>query len=357
MQRLPSLDGIRGIAILMVLGAHLTVTSGFPTSILIGWNHVFNGPLGVRIFFVLSGFLITHLLLREESSSGTIFLKNFYIRRALRILPVYLAFLLVLAAIAATTQVRIPVAGWISSLTFTKNYWGAQWIDGHLWSISVEEQFYVLWPIALCRLRPRGRLASSMVLIVLAPIFRVGFYHLGAVRLGYFSFLVHMDTLMIGCLAAIWMHRRPQQVVRATGFKVSLARAAAVLVIYGARLLELHDILNAVTVPFGPTVQSAAVAYLILSCIHVRSGILYRTLNQRLLVSLGTVSYGLYIWQQPFMAGEGFYGSNAPRWFLECPWALVTACVVAVASYHMIEKPMFALRSRYRDMSNRPAGR
>ena len=119
---LPSLDGIRACCIVLVLGSHAYSGPGFPVDWTPVGPYLFNGPLGVLIFFVLSGFLITHLLAREEERTGAISLRNFYARRFLRILPVYFAFLFALASLQALTGLEISWCQYVTALTFTKNY-------------------------------------------------------------------------------------------------------------------------------------------------------------------------------------------------------------------------------------------
>ena len=115
------------------------------------WNPVLywlDGP-GVLCFFVISGFLITWLLLVENDHRGRISLKHFYIRRALRILPVYYTFLLTVAVLQYFTPYSQNYMEWIGNLTFTQNFIESPHTTGHLWSLSVEEQFYLLWPVTL----------------------------------------------------------------------------------------------------------------------------------------------------------------------------------------------------------------
>src|ERR1017187_6342941 len=146
-KRLPSLDGWRAISIMMVLGAHAEHTNGFPNAFHAIFKWLFDGTLGVLFFFVISGFLITWLLVFENDRSGHINLKHFYARRALRILPVYYAFILTLVCLQLFTVYTQSVSAWIGNLTFTTNFVTANvWPSGHLWSLSVEEQFYLLWP-------------------------------------------------------------------------------------------------------------------------------------------------------------------------------------------------------------------
>jgi len=147
-------------------------TDGFPQQYGYQLEKAFDGELGVRIFFVLSGFLITHLLLEEASATGTISLKRFYIRRTLRILPIYVTYLLVLGVLTALGLYHDSFSSWIGALTFTRNMIGqGRSATVQLWSLAVEEQFYLLWPMTLYAFslwrRPRafGRRPSERPII------------------------------------------------------------------------------------------------------------------------------------------------------------------------------------------------
>jgi peptidoglycan/LPS O-acetylase OafA/YrhL len=158
-KKLPSLDGWRAVSIALVLIAHSKYAAGFPAmlgSALDGFNAngIAPGSLGVRFFFVISGFLITWLLLQEQAKHGVISLKHFYLRRALRILPVYFLYLFVLGFLTHYSQ---PASDWLTNLTFTTNYFWPPEPTAHLWSLGVEEQFYLLWPGLLVLLLHRQK--------------------------------------------------------------------------------------------------------------------------------------------------------------------------------------------------------
>ena len=144
--RLPSLDGLRAVSILLVLGWHLNDRNRIPG---FGYVTYYYGTLGVQIFFVISGFLISWLLLADEAAAGSVSLRSFYARRALRILPVQFAYLAVLALLTLTTALRWSGCEVATALTYTKDIACQTWADAHLWSLSVEEQFYLIWPVVL----------------------------------------------------------------------------------------------------------------------------------------------------------------------------------------------------------------
>lgn len=159
--RVPYLDGLRAVAILLVLFAHAQASVGFPLFLqqCAKLSPLNLGALGVDIFFVISGFIITHILLREEERVGRVSMVNFWKRRALRILPalvVYLSFVICLGLIHP--QMSVSWVDVLMALTFSSGILAPErsWWLGHTWSLSIEEQFYLGWPLAL-RLMPRNR--------------------------------------------------------------------------------------------------------------------------------------------------------------------------------------------------------
>ena len=159
--RIPSLDGVRAIAILLVLYAHADIPghSAFMLAAIKGRC----GFLGVQLFFVLSGFLITALMLRERERTGGVSRAGFYMRRALRILPAYIAYLAVVAIMPPMADHRLTRSDWLSALTYTVNFHPLPlpMAISHAWSLSVEEHFYLLWPLVLAA----GSLQSAASLV------------------------------------------------------------------------------------------------------------------------------------------------------------------------------------------------
>ena len=213
LERLPSLDGWRALSIILVLGSHCTYAAGFPPALGRFFFWAFDGELGVRTFFIISGFLITWLMLMEHDRTGTVCLSRFYARRALRILPVYVAFLLVLATLQILTPYRQAASAWAANITFTTNFDNVgNFLSGHLWSLAVEEQFYLLWPglFVLCSVGKNQRAAALILLlpVLVAPCSRV-ITNLGLAPtiirplFSYRSFFNYFDSLAIGCACAL----------------------------------------------------------------------------------------------------------------------------------------------------------
>src|SRR5215469_8527111 len=171
-RNIPSLDGLRTLSILMVLLGHLYGTLGYPkNAVTLELSHF--AHFGVQVFFVISGFLITTLLLREREKTGRINLVHFYLRRTFRIFPAAFFYISVMALVVHPGYL-------LYAYTYTMCYAGQArpWVLGHLWSLSVEEQFYLLWPAALV-LGFAVRRRIGWTVVALAPIARLAFWIAG----------------------------------------------------------------------------------------------------------------------------------------------------------------------------------
>lgn len=344
--RLPCLDGWRALAIVLVLGDHFPYTTGFPASLQPVWGQVFDGNLGVRLFFVLSGFLITHLLFGEFRRFGAIDLRKFYIRRALRIFPLYFAYLAMLAVLTLAGLYADTLSSWIGATTFTRNVVGrGNSATIHFWSLAVEEQFYLLWPgaiVAAGLFVRRRRAAAFLLALVLVALATRG---LAVVTpsidfnlvLGERSILRYADSLAIGCLAAVLL----SPLARTIGGRT--AAAALAIVILGL-VLRTHDIPAAMRVAI-PTLQAVAIALLLVYSVGLRSGPVHGLLNAKWVVRLGVLSYSLYVWHVLFVAHFFRAFRDAPLY--DWKWWLVPSFAIAYASHRFIERPFLTLKERF----------
>jgi peptidoglycan/LPS O-acetylase OafA/YrhL len=350
-QRLPSLDGWRAVAIAIVVLSHFEAARGFPAPA--WWSRVFPGTVGVRVFFVISGLLITYLLLLEVDRRGRVSLRSFYVRRALRILPVYVLYLGVIGVVTAAGWYADTRTAWIGALTFTRDFIGrTDSLTGHYWSLSIEEQFYFLWPITLVALQlwRRPRLAAGLLIvpIVCCPIFRTGIVQAAwpnpwvARGLNVFSIAVHADSLAVGCLGAIVLWRYRDRLKHAAS---SAILAVALIVFVGAAMSEGQ--LGSADALL-PLIESVAVLCAIWVTIDVQSGTIFRVLNSKPVVWVGVLSYSLYVWQTLFIgyaAGRKLSVLPVYDWRVWWLGALLCAC----ASYYLVERPVLRIRDRWRD--------
>ncbi|HVX05048.1 MAG TPA: acyltransferase [Rhodanobacteraceae bacterium] len=350
--RIPSLDGIRAISILLVLYGHVSSTRDFPVSIVGKYGSWFGdvAHLGVLVFFVISGFLITSLLMREREATGTISLKRFYLRRVLRIFPAFYAFILVLAIAVWLGAIHLTARDFAFELTYTVNYVpNPPWRMGHLWSLSVEEQFYLLWPLTLLVLRKRRALIVAIAAIFAGPLVRVAIrewiFHVDSHSLGGMtkSFPAMFDYLATGCALALL---RPWLLTRMLYLRLTASRW---LVLAIPLVLLMNRMGNhTMAILLGSPVMNTCIALLIESGTRHAGSLAGRFLNWKPIVFLGVVSYSLYLWQQLFLD----YQSRA--WMDAFPQNLGFAFLAALASWFLVERPFLRLRKRLRNSTGLP---
>jgi peptidoglycan/LPS O-acetylase OafA/YrhL len=318
--RIPSLFGLRAVCISFVLLAHLSGTRNFFHS------HVLElyGNLGSRIFLVLSGYLITSQLLRERERTGTISLKNFYVRRAYRIFPAAYVFM------AVTIALHWQALAWpniVAVLTYTGNFYHGHWVLGHLWSLGVEEQFYLLWPLVLL-LFFRNRTWIVVATVLAGPPLHVLFWFVwGPASLGR-QFPLYMDALAMGCALSMLEPRLAHydRIFRSRLFLL-IPIVTVLLPLVQLWNSRVYHVAGLSTLHFG----------IALSLRHLiaRS---YAILNYKPVAWFGGITYSLYLWQQLFLNR----GSSAV--WAAFPLNIALALLCATASYYLIEQPFLKLR-------------
>ena len=337
-KHLPGLDGLRALAVLMVIVGHAAHFPGFPASVkallVVNFAH-----LGVNVFFVLSGFLITTLLVGEYSRTGRVSLAGFYARRTVRIFPAAYAYIVVVALAAWGGLVKLQPGDLLHALSYTMNYHHDRaWTLGHLWSLAVEEQFYLVWPLVFVR---SGRHGLAVVLLVLAaaPVVRtLSWTLLPDSRQGMdeeFQFVC--DSLATGCALALLATRVGLERLGAMMPRWLAVFALAVILVAGS-LMDRPSF----HLPLGATLINLGIAACILRVVTHPAGATGQLLNSRALASIGLLSYSLYLWQQLFLdvdAWPGLPGLGS---------RLLLVLVAAATSYHLLEKPLVALRARFR---------
>jgi len=334
-ERIGALDGWRGMAILLVLIDHAGELSHS------SWIHKGTrvGATGVGIFFALSGFLITSLLVSEKAKTGRILLARFYIRRIFRIVPSVLVFLLTLLALRYFGFLQVTNLQVASSLLLFRNYipsdWGTGWYTAHFWSLMVEEHFYLVWPLLYIFTRVNVKILTALALAV-ATWRAVSFhFHLFPGPWAPGRTDVRIDALLWGCILAIAFSR--------PDWRDKLKR---LLSGWFMALLVLVDIISNLGNGqhnysfYEPIILALLVVWPIL---HSTSA-LRRLLDLRVLTLIGKISYSLYIWQQLWML---FPGAPMPFPRLQSfPVNVLMAICCGIASYYGIEKPFIELGRR-----------
>lgn len=338
--RLDGLDGLRAISIALVMVGHSSRTVGFPAALGLG-DYPGIASTGVVIFFGLSGFLITWLLLQEESRFGGIRLGEFYFRRALRILPAAFTYLTVIALAGAVGWIHIQWKDVVSPAVFLANLIHTDEYTGHFWTLSVEEQFYLVWPALLVLLRGRQRILAAAGWVLFTPIWRqINLRWFGADAVNWSRPDLRFDTLMGGCLLALlWMRpavrEQLEQWTRRAGSVVLLASIAAFTAPWWmAKMLGGPGVLLSVPV--------AAVGICGIMTVAVTGNCrpLAACLNWPPCMWIGRLSYSLYLWQQIFC-----YPTTG-RWHERFPQNIGLTVLVAAAAYYLIELPCLRLRDR-----------
>lgn len=338
-------DGIRGVAIVFVILAHL------------GWKFADGAVVFMDIFFVLSGFLITAVLMQEYQRTGAISLKNFYLRRAMRLFPALFAVLAILAVFALPLPREEAIKAYRSILiTF---FYAANWVLAfsprevlgplnHTWSLAVEEQFYFTWPCALIFLLRRKWERHYSVALLLAvaaasALHRFLLWNGPASRPRvYFALDTRLDSILIGCALGLlfsWeMLPKTERQIK----MLKIAGRVSSLFILLVVLTSARD--SAYLFQGVLTLVSVATTLVILETLYHPTGTVARVLGFRPLVWMGQLSYGLYIWHYPIF-----------RQFTRFDWApfvvtlakLALTFAVASASYYWLEMPFLRLKSRF----------
>ena len=334
---LPALDGLRMIAVFMVIIFHYV-----------------DGPadLGVSLFFVLSGFLITWLLLKERDKTGHICLRNFYVRRTLRIFPAYYAYL-ALCITLALWRGRIALSGPLvaCALTYTMNYYeallgGPANFISHGWSLAQEEQFYLLWPgvfLLLARHGPRAVVRGLGLTIAAVVVWRSYLYLLAGVGAPYIyhAFDTRLDTLAIGCAMAMVAHRG---LLSRAAFLVT-ARPWLPLCTVALLAASRLNGSNRYHYSLGFTVDAVLMAILILQAVLLHEHPMWRWLDHPIARYLGKISYPLYLYH-PLAWSVGHRLQDLPT-AVPIALTLLASIVMAAASYHLVEKKFLALKTRF----------
>ncbi len=315
-----------------------------------------DGVCGVYIFFVLSGYLITSILIREYRALGRVDLWAFYCRRILRIMPAFYAYIVVLALMDWADVVRIPGALFAFAVTHLFNYAQAimlvfhlqvpprpdDWFVGHFWTLSMEEQFYWIWPVLLIVILRTKFYAGLPALLLAFPLIRLASYYLAPDLRGPIMVMLHSasDPIFAGCLLAICQTQLPQWNQRL--LLPAWGVAAVLFYILVVHHCIQHFMPGWYRLLIGFTVLVTAITLLVANLVGPKESFWYhRLLETPALVYLGRISYSVYLWQQLFLTplNTTIFG----KW----PLNLIAALVAGWLSYQLIELPFLAVKKKY----------
>jgi peptidoglycan/LPS O-acetylase OafA/YrhL len=338
--RIPSLDGLRAFSIALVIFDHFSTGSGVPI------NTFIFGNFGVRIFFVISGFLITSILVKEFEADGAINIKKFYFRRTLRIFPAYYFYVFVILILTILGFYKIPILNFSIPLTYTSNYLSSGFRElGHTWSLSVEEQFYLILPGFLLIFGLIKSKKLLFLLLLVAPVLR--FSNLYAIQAEIqsgipdwftFGFHTNMDTLAVGCLLALYNKTLHENKF----YDRFLKSQTGILLLFGIIFLVTFNLANTYFFySFGLTIINISIALCIDWSIENNQSKVGKLLNSKPLIFIGAMSYSLYLWQQPFSKyTEGLIWTYYPT-------NIILMILFSLFSYYVIEKKFLQWRQKW----------
>ena len=352
-RKIPSVDGLRAVAVILVILHHLKVSFA-PEG------------RGVLTFFVLSGFLITWMMLNESEKNDSVSIRDFYVRRVLRIFPAFYVYLLLLFAAQWLTR------GWpsgsmfsdyLSAFTYTSNYRFAMLphIDHacwHTWALSVEEQFYLLWPLFFAAFQKNLRRMSHLLMaaIVLVDVYRIVLFfkfHADDHWLSY-TFDSRVDHLLVGCLLAVLL----KQGALARFWNFLTERTWVSLIPFGLIILSIalafrYHLRYKYAVGF--LVDPLLTAIFLVQVIAMGNTWLWGWLNWRVLRYLGQISYGMFLYHM--LANRlviDVFGHHS-LW-LHVPAVIAVATLMGAVSFHVVEWRFLRLKSRFAgNPSKKPA--
>jgi peptidoglycan/LPS O-acetylase OafA/YrhL len=330
---IPGLDGLRAISILLVMLSHSGLQNAVP------------GVFGVTIFFFISGFLITSLLIAEHKAANAVSIKRFYLRRILRLYPPLLIYIIVISAIWAARGLSTDFIGLFGALFYFANYLYAIWPEhvvvygAHLWSLSVEEHFYLFFPLLFVLGIGRNKTALCL-LIAMATVVRVIETHFGATET-YTSVATECryDTILTGCLTAIAVSSPDNcRLMRLAVHPVVVIIALCVLL----STFVVRDPMFRQTFRFS--IQNIALVPLVLSAVFTARYLMIKAiLNWKPVKWIGVLSYSLYLWHYALFDFAKAWLDKAPNVVQYSVGWLLAFCV-ALAIYFLVERPMFRLR-------------
>jgi len=332
--RVATLDGWRAVAVLIVVLGHMM--PGFYTSEAECYRDSLSryGGFGVDVFFGISGLIITKLLLDEYRQYGRISFRGFYVRRAFRILPPCFLFL---AVVVLTVGFRTPLE-WLASAFFFRNYIPdsmATNFTKHLWSLAVEEHFYLFWPLLLAVILRRIGIEKAPKTIAWIAI-GCGLWRVADAANGisahwmpqvplHFRTDLRLDALLWGCAAAFFLTDQKTSEKLRRGFRPWMFAGVVVIALACVGLYsQLTSLWLAILIPLA-----------LLGTILHPEWALSKLLDHPWVRSIGRISYSLYLWQQLFMVA-GWEPHSKVQQF---PWNLLLTVAIATASYRLLEKP------------------
>jgi peptidoglycan/LPS O-acetylase OafA/YrhL len=344
---IPALDGLRGVSILAVIGFHGA------------WPGFSGGGRGVDLFYVISGFLIAWLLLKEKEKFGTVSLKKFYYRRMLRIPPAFYVFLagygllchLVFTDFRKDLSSSLLIAGTYST-NFMMGWFNREVLVAHTWSLSLEEQFYLFFPALVAFLSRRKVTVLALVLVVVTPLYRLALYQLSGtgnspLRLAY-SPDTRFDTIIWGCLIALLLFDERAGLWLAGIFRRNLTLIAGLVVMSVNFYLSERSVAFLSTI--GYSLNALSFVCILLFTLFREDHPLNQLMSLKPMQLTGRLSYALYLWHPVALGLAGRCMKHVPSPFQDATQVALYLCMsflLAAASYLIVEQPFLKLKDKF----------
>ena len=349
----PSLDGLRGLSIIMVVIFHIILSYKF------AYNFHSLATLGVQFFFVMSGFLITTLLIKEKLNTGRISYKNFYIRRFFRIIPAAYLYLIVITLLNYILNLGMNFFALLTSFLFVRNfflyYGGVNHLTGHWWSLSVEEQFYLIFPFILKK-SINIYFSFLLFIIVASCLISISEFLALTVHNPYVLFSIQLITqfqgIAVGSVFSILLFKGVIPIEKKIEHK-NLVIALLFLAIIGLTFIEVYST--------NIVILMECILFAIILLMNLKESsagdYFYRFLNNKKMKLTGALSYSLYIWQQPFTLGLSHihsrfllnkFKSNLLYDLLITGVSFLILTLISYFSYYFYEKKFLKLKDNYK---------
>ncbi len=349
-QLIKGFDGVRAIAVILVLLTHLQILKQLPDPYnSIAYYHLFSGLSGVHLFFLLSGFLITNIIIRDWQF-GRFSIRDFYARRILRIFPLYYLILALTVLVnlfiwpIAETKSILYAGGFITNFIEKAD---KSHVLMHTWTLSVEQHFYILWPfiiIYILRCSWRNLGLFLLVFVLFCMILQILMISMTDLVQTYFvdrwSFTVSY-SIALGCMASIGVNFLPRK------YAVLISRHKYLIIVL-ASILCLHNFMGITELPFRISyfIRDLGFMIFLIYIFNHQDSIFVKILHMRPIQYIGQISYGIYMWQ-------GFFLSTNPYRTLEQLWppsallGLIAVVIISPISYHFFEKPFLSLKNKF----------
>lgn len=344
MTHIKGFNALRAFSVILVVLTHLDLSDWIPNTDFVMtrvWPLI-SGDFGVQVFFVLSGFLITRILLNQHAKQGKINFKNFFARRFLRLLPPLLVFFIMIGTANLFGYLTNAGDSMLYAVFYIYNYVPHRLYSlemGHLWSLGVEEQFYLIWPFVLTVFTQVSRLLFFILTLIIACSIVILFYQTFSLSESYFVkrwFIPASCPILVGCLGAVFNQ------FFFSGMRSLMQRK----VVVGALIILAYTFplyAPEFFIPLGILIQSIAIICLLLLIYHSQETKLVQALEFRPLAYIGIISYGIYVYQGFFLRT----GGGSELWFQQFPVNILFTSVFAVLSYEWVEKPILRLKRKF----------